>query len=32
MYFIEATDAAGDGAIWADFRREPPYVFVKVRR
>jgi hypothetical protein len=32
MYFIEAIDGAGNGAIWPDFRREPPYVFVKVER
>jgi len=32
MYFIEAIDGAGNGAIWPDFRREPPYVFVKMQR
>jgi hypothetical protein len=32
MYFIEAIDSAGNGTIWPDFRREPPYVFVKLQR
>ena len=32
MYFIEAIDGAGNGAIWPDFRREAPYVFVKLQR
>jgi hypothetical protein len=32
MYFIEAVDKAGNGAIWPDFRREPPYVFVNLQR
>jgi hypothetical protein len=32
MYFIEAIDGAGNGTIWPDFRREPPYVFVKLKR
>ena len=32
MYFIEAIDGAGNGTIWPDFRREPPYVFVKLQR
>jgi hypothetical protein len=32
MYFIEAIDKAGNGTMWPDFRREPPYVFVKLQR
>ena len=32
MYFIEAIVGAGNGGIWPDFRREPPYVFVKLQR
>lgn len=32
MYFIEAIDAAGNGTMWPDFRREPPYVFVHLQR
>jgi len=32
MCFIEAIDGAGNGAIWPDFRREPPYVFVRLQR
>jgi hypothetical protein len=32
MYFIEAIDGAGNGAIWPDFGREPPYVFVRLQR
>ena len=32
MYFIEAIDGAGNGAIWPDFRRETPYVFVRLQR
>jgi hypothetical protein len=32
MYFIEAIDGAGNGTMWPDFRREPPYVFVKLQR
>ncbi|ACB76493.1 hypothetical protein [Opitutus terrae] len=32
MYFIEAIDGAGNGAIWPDFRREPPCVFVHLQR
>lgn len=32
MYFLEAIDGAGNGEILPDFRREPPYVFVKLRR
>jgi hypothetical protein len=32
MYFIEAIDAAGNGTMWPDFQREPPYVFVKLQR
>jgi hypothetical protein len=30
MYFIEAIDAAGQGAIWPDLAKEAPYVIVKV--
>jgi hypothetical protein len=32
MYFIEAFDRAGNGTHWPDFQREPPYVFVHLRR
>ena len=32
MYFIEAIDGAGNGTMWPDFRREPPYVFVHLQR
>ena len=32
MYFIEAIDRAGAGTHWPDFQREPPYVFVHLRR
>lgn len=32
MYFIEATDARGNGANWPDLAHDMPYVFVKVRR
>ena len=32
MYFIEAIDQAGNGAMWPDLTRETPYVVVKVRR
>ena len=32
MYFIEATDKAGNGAMWPDFMKEAPYVFVKLQR
>ncbi|HVZ66567.1 MAG TPA: hypothetical protein VG936_18525 [Lacunisphaera sp.] len=32
MYFIEAIDGAGNGTMWPDFRRESPYVIVKVQR
>jgi len=32
MYFIEAVDRAGNGTHWPDFLREPPYVFVHLRR
>jgi hypothetical protein len=29
MYFIEAVDSNGNGVMWPDFRKEPPYVIVK---
>jgi hypothetical protein len=32
MYFLDAIDGAGNGAIWPDFRHEAPYVFVKLQR
>jgi hypothetical protein len=32
MYFLEATDARGNGANWPDLARETPYVVVKVAR
>ena len=32
MYFIETIDGAGNGTMWPDFRREPPYVFVHLQR
>lgn len=32
MYFIEAIDNTGNGTIWPDFRREAPYIFVKLQR
>ncbi|MEO6005041.1 MAG: hypothetical protein ABIZ04_07865 [Opitutus sp.] len=32
MYFIEAIDGVGNGTMWPDFRREPPYVFVHLKR
>jgi hypothetical protein len=32
MYFIEAIDGAGNGAIWPDYRTEQPYVFVHLQR
>ena len=32
MYFIEATDRAGHGAMWPDFAKEAPYIFVKLAR
>ena len=32
MYFIEASDTKGNGAIYPDFEREAPYVIVKLRR
>ena len=32
MYFIEAIDRAGSGTRWPDFTREPPYVFVRLKR
>jgi hypothetical protein len=32
MYFIEAIDRVGNGAMWPDFLKESPYVIVKVRR
>ncbi|HUG12029.1 MAG TPA: hypothetical protein VMM36_13495 [Opitutaceae bacterium] len=32
MYFIEAIDDAGNGAMWPDYNREPPYVFVNLQR
>jgi hypothetical protein len=32
MYFVEAIDRAGNGTMWPDFRREPPYVFVHLQR
>jgi hypothetical protein len=32
MYFIEVTDARGNGANWPDLARETPYVIVKVAR
>jgi len=31
-YFIEAIDKADNGAMWPDFRNEPPYVFVSLQR
>ncbi len=32
MYFLETTDAQGNGANWPDLAREAPYVIVKVVR
>ena len=32
MYFIEAIDGSGNGAIWPDYNREQPYVFVNLQR
>jgi len=32
MYFIEAIGDSGQGTMWPDFRREPPYVIVNLKR
>ena len=32
MYFIEATDRAGNGTMWPDLLKEQPYVIVKLQR
>ncbi len=32
MYFIEAINKPGNGTLWPDYRREAPYVFVKLQR
>lgn len=32
MYFLEAVDAAGNGANWPDLAKEMPYVLVSVQR
>ena len=32
MYFVEAVDRVGTGAIWPDLLKETPYVIVKLRR
>lgn len=32
MYFLEATDRAGNGTMWPDLLKEQPYVIVKLQR
>ncbi len=32
MYFVEAIDKAGNGAMWPDLLKETPYVIVKIQR
>lgn len=32
MYFVDATDSAGEGVQWPDLSLEAPYVIVRLHR